>query len=264
MPRNQQRTYTQAPRQKNKAGVTFEKLTFHKLNWLEWVAIVLSLWFLFYPRPYQLLLGILLIIPLLGLLLNGLNKPSIASLVTVSVDRDGDDDYDVADFIDFPAMVIGLRVLLDFNFESVYSMILPGIIACVIIITFLFLTHKRIAASTKSRGWIYASLIFCVSLYSVAATYAINCVYDYSESKIYTTEVLDKRKNRGSKSTTYYVKVAPWGHHHDKEEIRISANDYSLFTIGDSVDIHYKKGVFNIPWYRLGLIHPQGNHNSQQ
>ena len=34
--------------------------------------------------------------------------------------------HDVADFIDIPAWVIILRVFLDYEFESYYSMIIPG------------------------------------------------------------------------------------------------------------------------------------------
>lgn len=249
---NQRRTTTQSTTTRQRHGsVSFSQLTFHKLDWLEWVAIVISLWFMFFPVPYRLLLAVLLIIPLLGLILNGWNKPSMISLVELSTDKTKDDKYDVADFIDFPAMAILVRLIYDYEFESFYSMILPGTIACAIILGILFFTHKKIEASTRNRKWIYTSIIFCVSLYSYTATYAINCSFDYSEPKVYKTEVLDKRISRGRRSTFYYVKVAPWGHHHDKEEIKVSGYDYRRLEIGDYVDIVYKKGVFNIPWYNL-------------
>jgi hypothetical protein len=67
-----------------------------------------------YPQPYEILLGVLLAIPIIGLLLNGLHKPSLATLVKISADKDGEDKHDVADFIDVAAWVILIRVLLDF------------------------------------------------------------------------------------------------------------------------------------------------------
>jgi hypothetical protein len=239
------------PKKRKKSNaVTFDNLTLHKLDWLEWIAIALSLWFLIFPYPYEILLGVLLLIPVLGIFLNGLHKPSMASLVEISADKDGNDKYDVADFIDVAAWVILIRVLVDYEFESFYSMIIPGSIACAIILTILFITHKLIKNSTRNKWWIYISLIFNVSLYSYAGTYAANCTYDYSAPVVYKTEVLDKRINRGSKGRrTYFIKVAPWGHHYDKEEIKVGSTQFAEINTGDTVSIDLKKGLFNIPWY---------------
>ena len=55
----------------------------HQLDWLEYIAIGLSLCFLFYPTPYVCLLVALLLLPFVGMFLNGLNKPSIASLIEI-------------------------------------------------------------------------------------------------------------------------------------------------------------------------------------
>jgi hypothetical protein len=232
-------------------AVGFGKLTLHKLDWLEWITIGLAVWFFVYPKPYPILLGVLLCIPITGLLLNGLHKPSLASLVEISVDKEGDDKYDVADFIDVAAWVIFIRVLLDFEFESFYSLIIPGTIACIIVLGILFLTHKLIAATTRNKWWIYSSLIFNVSLYSYAGTYAANCTYDYSSPKIYKSEVLKKRISRGRRSTTYYVEVAPWGHHLDKEEVTVSRLQYEELNIGEKIAIDLKEGLLGIPWYYI-------------
>jgi hypothetical protein len=233
----------------NSSSVTFSKLTLHKLDWLEYITIGLAMWFFIYPVPYEILLSVLLFIPILGLALNGLHKPSMATLVEISVE-DGTDKYDVADFIDIAAWVILFRVLIDYQFESFYSMIIPGTIAFAIILLILFLTHKRIEKSNRNKWWIYASLIFNVSLYSYAGTYAANCTYDNSKATVYKTEVLDKREHRGRKGRrSYYLEVAPWGHHFDKEEIKVTLSQYNETNLGDTVSIDLKEGLFNIPWY---------------
>jgi hypothetical protein len=63
--------------------------------------------------------------------------------------------------------------------------------------------------------------------------------------------VVDKRISKGRRSTTYYVKVAPWGHHYDKEEISVASSQYNEIQIGQMVKIDLKKGLFNIPWYYI-------------
>ncbi|MBL7937386.1 MAG: hypothetical protein JNM51_16390, partial [Bacteroidia bacterium] len=51
--------------------------------------------------------------------------------------------------------------------------------------------------------------------------------------------------------TTYYLKVTPWGHHYDKESITVSSEQYNNSSIGSSVKIDLKEGLFNIPWYYI-------------
>lgn len=236
-------------KQLNKAK--FPKLTFHKLNWLEYLTIGLGLWFIFHPKPYVILFTALLCMPIIGLLLNGLNgRPSIASLVEIYKDKDGNDKYDVADFIDLAALCILIRVVLDYEFESFYSLIIPGTIAFAIMLLLLFTTHKRIAHTPKSKTWIYLSLIFNVFLYSYAGTYGANCVYDNAKPTVYSVKVINKRIKHGSRGRTYYyLKINPWGRHYDKEEISVSSSRYEEIQIGQSIKIDLKKGLFNIPWY---------------
>jgi hypothetical protein len=234
-----------------RSKVSLSKLTFHKLDWLENITIVIGLWFLFFPRPYVVLFIVLLAMPWIGLFLNGLNgRPSIASLVEVTKDDKGEDKYDVADFIDFAAWMLVARILIDYEFENFYSLIIPGSIAFAIMLVLLFATHKLIEQTTKSKAWIYLSLIFNVLLYSFGATYGINCVFDKSEPKVYDAEVVDKKIERGSKGRRwYYIKVTPWGHRYDKEDISVSSQKYDQIQIGQKVKIDLKEGVFNIPWF---------------
>lgn len=225
-------------------------LTFHQLDWLEKFAIGVFFWALFFPKPYELVMGILLLLPILGIIINGFQKPSIVSLVEIPKNDKG--KHDVADFIDLPAIAICIRVLLDFEFDNLYSLVVPGTIGFVLMLLILFLTHRLIDHSVKDKWWIYTMLIFNVFLYSYGATYAINCTYDFSEPKIYSTEIIDKNTSRGRRGRiSYYIKVAPWGHHYDKEKIRVSAEQYKTMQIGDNAEIALRKGVFNIPWYNV-------------
>lgn len=235
----------------NKENI-FSKLTFHKLDWLEKVTLVLGIWFWLFPRPYIFLFTALLIIPIIGLILNGLTgKPSIASLVEISVKEDGKDKYDVADFIDFAAIVIFVRVLIDYEFEDFYSLIIPGTIGFIIMLLIIIATHKLIVDNGKSKFWIYSSLVLNIFIYSYSATYGVNCTYDFSDPKVYKAKIIEKRISKSRKHTSYYFRVTPWGHHDDTEEISVSTSQFKIHEVGESVKIDLKKGLFNIPWYYI-------------
>ena len=228
----------------------WKKVTFHKLDSLEWVAIILFWWLIIYPKPYQLLVGVTLLLPILGFVINGLKgRPSIASLVQIK--NTEDEKYDVADFIDLPSYALTLRVLLDFEFDNFKSMLLPGLLGTVIVLLILLSTHRFIVMSKNNKWWIYISLFFNVFLYSFSATYAINCVYDNSEAKVYSAKVVDKHISEGRRHTTYYLKVTPWGHFRDPENISVSMEKYNQAETGQYVNIDLKEGVFNIPWYYI-------------
>lgn len=227
-----------------------KKIVLHRLNWLEYIAIGFSLWFVFYPKPYEWLLIVLLIIPILGLFINGLGKPSIASLV--EIDRESKNEYDVADFIDVPAFAVMIRVLKDYELDSYSSVLTAGSIAFSLVLLFIYFTHQQITESSKDKSWIYSSVIFCIFVYSFSAVISINCVFDDSKPKVYQTEIIDKHSSRSRKgSRSYYVKVKPWGHHYDAENIRVSSQEYEQYSINDSVKIDYKEGLLGIPWYYL-------------
>jgi hypothetical protein len=231
--------------------IHWKNITFHKLDWLEWVTMGLGIWFVIYPEPYEILFAVLMVIPILGLVLNGLRgRPSIASLVAITQD-DGKDKYDVADFIDFAAIAILIRVLKDFEFESFYSLILPGTIGFVITLLILFATHRFTVNTNRNKLWIYGSLLFNVFLYSYAGTYGVNCVFDRSEPKVYDVRVIDKRISKGRRHSSYYLKITPWGHHHDPEHVSVSRSQYDEIAIGETVELDLKEGVFNIPWYYI-------------
>ena len=235
---------------KNIIKNNLNKITFHKLDWLEWISLFLAGWFFIYPKPYEFLFTTLLLMPIIGLLLNGISgRPSIASLIQITKKSKGADKYDIADFIDAPAWIITLRVLIDFEFESFYSMIIPGIVSAILILILLFSTHSLIMNSNKDKTWIILSIVTNILIYSFAATYGANCVYDKSEAKVYSAKVIDKHISKGRRHTTYYLKVEPWGHHYDPENITVTKYQYTETTIGQLVNIDYKKGFFNIPWY---------------
>lgn len=226
----------------------FSTITLHKLDWLEWLTIGLCIWFWFYPHPYSVVFTVVLALPILGLIINGLSRPSLVSLVSIST-QSGEEKYDLADFIEFPGLVILIRVLIDYEFESFYSIIKVGTVGFIILLSLLGATHKLVDKSNRNKWLIYFTVVGNIAIYSYAATYGVNCVYDNSQAKVYQAKVIDKSISRGRRQTTYYLRVEPWGNHHDAENISVPSSQYADTEIGQTVSIDYKEGLLGIPWY---------------
>lgn len=220
----------------------------HKLDWLEWISVILCIWFLVYPHPYKILFSVILCLPILGLILNGLSNPSLASLVSISKSNE-EVKYDLADFIEFPGLILLIRVLIDYEFESIISILKVGTLAFVIVLLLMTATHRSVERSNKNKGLIYFTVIGNIALYSYAATYGVNCVYDQSAPKVYSAKVVDKSISHGRRQTTYYLRVEPWGPHREAENISVARSQYEETTIGQRVSIDYMEGCLNIPWY---------------
>lgn len=128
-------------------------------------------------------------------------------------------------------------------------MIIPGTIGFILTVFILIATHRLVVHTNKNKLWIYGSLFFNIFLYSYAGTYGVNCVYDDSVPEVYDVQVIDKHISKGRRHTTYYVKVTPWGHHHDPENVSVPRSHYDEIEIGETVKLDLKEGLFNIPWY---------------
>ena len=63
--------------------------------------------------------------------------------------------------------------------------------------------------------------------------------------------MVDKRISKGRRHTSYYIKVMPWGHHYDTEEITVDYQKYNRVAVGETVEIDLKNGLFGIPWYYI-------------
>lgn len=93
--------------------------------------------------------------------------------------------------------------------------------------------------------------VFCAVLsfaYGYAVVTSFNCVYDSSPASKHTANVLDKRVSNG-KSTSYYLKLSPWGPVKESDELDVSEEMYAETELGDDVNIYLFKGKMEIPWF---------------
>src|SRR5262249_36384092 len=87
--------------------------------------------------------------------------------------------------------------------------------------------------------------------YGFGAGLEIDVLADSTKPTIYPTQVLQKRASRGSKSTTYYLTLGPWGAITGSDEISVSAARYHATQTGDTVCVYVGKGALHVPWYQV-------------
>lgn len=212
-------------------------------TWFEVTAIIVSGYYLFFPKPYDVAFILVVFTPIIGLFLNFLNgRKSILTLFRLNK------DYSLTVFFKFPAIAILIRVILEFNLEDNFSLISPSITTFCLIMILIGITHKIEVPSDINYLSIYIPLVFFVALYSTAVTFGMNCVFDTSRPSVYNSKVTDKRiySNKGK---SYNVVLESWKDGMEDQKISISSEEYNSIEIGKHTDVIVYEGFLNIPWF---------------
>jgi hypothetical protein len=201
---------------------------------LNWIAGIAAAWGFFYPRPYQLAMATLGIVPLVA----------IAMLATGGAlyqvrGRRNDARADLSIAFLLPGLVMALRGLLDFNLLE-WMPIIKATIAGTVLLTILL-------ASRGMRESRWAILPFSV-VYLFGAMTQANTLLDRSKRQVFPVRVLNKRISNGN-TTTYYFQVEPWGPRPGVNEINVPSSIYGAVSAGQNACVLLWKGAMQAPWY---------------
>ena len=94
----------------------------------------------------------------------------------------------------------------------------------------------------------FTSLALFLFAYSFGTVIHLNCYYDNSEAEYFTAKVLNKRISSG-KTTKRYLELSTWGQQKKVDEVSVGKDFYNRTEIGDEVNIFFKKGKLEIPWF---------------
>ncbi|WP_295670254.1 hypothetical protein, partial [uncultured Mucilaginibacter sp.] len=139
---------------------------------------------------------------------------------------------------------------ISYSCESIPRFLSVGTLALILMLTLVFSLYRPIKRENKERVGIYLMIVPVIALYSFAATYGMNCVFDHSVPVIFNTRVNGKYFTTG-KNSGYYLTVSPWGDHKKPEDIEVGKSQYNNTQLGQIVKINLKKGLVTIPWYYL-------------
>lgn len=91
-------------------------------------------------------------------------------------------------------------------------------------------------------------LLFFAGMYSYGLVVLADTLPDHSPATPYATTVVGKHISSG-RSTTYTLRLAPWGPIQQTNGISVSSDTYARTDIGDTVCLDLRPGALHAPWY---------------
>lgn len=149
-----------------------------------------------------------------------------------------------------PFFALMLRSILDFELLDYYQIIYIAsglMLISTIILTLSCSNYTSAKISNFNRIIAYVILSF---MYFYSTIVLLNCTLDTSITKTYEAKIIEKTKSEG-KTTSYYLRITPWGNQKNSEEYSVSSNFYVTHQIGDEIHVFSRKGFFRIPWIEI-------------
>lgn len=207
------------------------------------IGIIVGIWGFFKPEPYGYLVTVAAITPLVAIVAVRVSKGLIR------IDERKDSPYpSVTWAILIPSLMLMLRAVLDFELLAYSKVWLYMIMIVASVAALLFVRSKEYPFKNANDFLMACMVMLFVAAYAFGALITVNGQYDKSEPVTYPVKVLDMRVSSG-KSTTYYLKLPPWGPRTEEEEVSVSSDVYASTSKGDEVTVYQFQGFFGIPWF---------------
>lgn len=202
-------------------------------------------WAIFYPKPYQYAIFASIIVPLIAIA--GLKY--FKGLIHID-QKKGSAHPSVFLSVIFTAIALGLRATFDFQIFDHTNAWLPISFITLVLSLVLVVGSKEFRFKEVKNVFSVIAISMLFFFYSYGAVITLNCFYDKSYSEVYGSKVISKRISKG-KSTSYYLRLAPWGPQKEEKDISVNKGLYNRVNESQIVEIIFHKGEFNIPWFEI-------------
>lgn len=201
----------------------------------------LCLWAWLYPRPYELAVACVLLLPWAAIYATARYK----GLVVLNQKRNDPHPSVALPFI-VPGLMLVPRVLTDMppvSWEK--PVLLAGLVAGLLTYA-AYLADKAI-----QKQPVIAFILFMLSIaYGYGTVMETNAIFDRTPATIYLTTVTRKYVSSG-KSISYHLVLAPWGPMQGGDNVTVTRTFYSAQTVGGPVCIALRNGALSLPWYSV-------------
>ncbi len=208
---------------------------------LSTISIVAVVWGFLYPRPYDVSMLLLALLPWIGI---EIMRRSHGLFRADKLKNDAHPSIVYA--LIFPGIVLCLRAVLDYNvLQSAYAVTLYVLFGCVLFTAILiFDPTQRIRRGTLP-------VFFLVGVaYGYGVIVEANARLDRSPGIPYTATVQNKQVISG-RSTTYRLNLSSWGPKAGTNELDVSSWTYKQIKTGQTVQLNLKMGALGVQWYYL-------------
>ena len=217
------------------------------LNSIAWITVP---WGFFYPKPYEYLIVVLVLIPLIaiGMIWQSKGLISVGGKDTSSMESARPS---VMTAILMPGLVLGLRALLDCSIYD-YGYTVWWVAGIALLLSLVVVKQLSLGDPMKLKDYLMIVPIVSVlfGFYTYGAVLESNMLLDESIPTYYSAEVLCKHKSSG-KVDNYYFQLTPWGPDRLTEDAEVSSVLYNSVLVGDTVAVWHYDGYWNIPRYQI-------------
>jgi len=208
---------------------------------LNWAAGIASGWAWIYPNPYPLSMLAVGVLPLIAIVLLARSH----GLYQIE-GRRNDARPSLAGAFIFPSCALAYRAIQDLHFLEWKPLLLATLALAAVLTIFLAQSDPHV----HNRAVAVISMFFIGTMFSFGVLAQFDVLADRSAPATYQTEVLGKRADNG-RTTTYYLRVAPWGPRHDSDDIAVSRSIYRAINPGQAVSIRLNAGALHLPWFSI-------------
>ncbi len=214
-----------------------------------WANMGLYAWALFYPRPYELLVALLMALPWIAVWIMA-QAPGIYAF---NAPR-GSAQPDLTLLLISPGLFLMLRAMLDVHVLDWQRQMLWGV---AVAIALMGAVVWVLPAARKKPGGVALTGALLLA-YGYGASALGNALLDRHPSTSYTTRVNGKHVT-GGRNRTPELQLAAWGPKEAGSDVAVSWDIYRSTGIGDTVCVQLHPGALGVPWYRVAKCE-RGSH----
>jgi hypothetical protein len=226
----------QTPEQRLESLARAKKLA-NTFNGLTWGALI---WGFFYPQPYAVALLVIALLPWAAMML------AAKSHGLYRLDgRRNDVRPNLAVAMYLPGLVLLMRAVQDVGVLDWQLGLTYAVLATFVI----FWAALRSDPRLRQHKSTVLVLVCLMGAYGYGAVVFGNSLLDTAAGQDYRVQVLAMHYSRGSKSTSYYLTLAPWGPRKEPGDVSVERGLYAATRPGAQVCIHQGPGALGIGWY---------------
>lgn len=213
---------------------------------LKGATLVLMIWLIAFPYPYDLIVFLNVIMPIIALIVfyrfNGLIKLDSPKESVIP---------NLAIVIITPGMGLGLRCIFDFEILSFTNFWTPTIILSLVFFGLLFVRSDDLKGKDKFSIMNSFFLFIFIALYSSTSILMLNKIFDLKTPSIHQALVIDKIEPTDDNNFRLVLDEGWEPRINSIEEANVPEEFFYQTKIGDSVFVTVHEGAFKIPWYKV-------------
>lgn len=202
-------------------------------------SIIIGLLTIVYPKPYELMVGLTSVMPILGIVLLYRFRGFIQLDSLITSPRNGLDATLLV-----PCCALSARALYDARLVAPASLVTPTVVLTLALLSWLRLAQREVSA------WKFV-LFGCLFWGYPASVLALgNRILDTAPATASPVSVIEKRETSGER-TTRYLTLGPGGPWDSAHEVEVSKKRYDSALPGGDLCLLIRPGAFRMSWWSL-------------